>query len=262
MPNDRAPYSRVYHAIVDDPKFAAVYDDDRRLATWLRLLIVAEQAHPASAYIPTGTNRAAVTSLVDAGLIDLGSGSRFRIHGLDAERERRSEPGRIGAVARWSDSERNANAMRTHTSRIASPKHAAMPDETSIDETSRDEQDARTEHGPDPWDDPEGEAVAWLAKHGCALLPSSGYYRHLVVMVEHHGVNAVVGMFDRLATAGTHEGDVKGYIFGARDALDAKTRPKLGDLAKEERTEEIDAAHHRRLAATQRNLAELRGETA
>jgi hypothetical protein len=81
-------------------------------------------------------------------------------------------------------------------------------------------------------------------------------------MVEHHGVNAVVGMFDRLATAGTHEGDVKGYVFGARDALDAKTRPKLGDLAKEERTEEIDRSNRRSLERTQAYLAELRGETA
>jgi hypothetical protein len=131
-------YTRVYHSIVDDPKFATVYDDDRRLATWLRLLIVAEQAYPASANIPTGTNRAAVAALVAAGLIDLGTGPRYRIHGLAVERGRRSEAARQSANARWSQSERNANAMRTHSERIASPNATAMLDETRLDETSRD----------------------------------------------------------------------------------------------------------------------------
>ena len=31
-------YIRVYHTIVDDPKFADVYDDDRALSGWVRLL--------------------------------------------------------------------------------------------------------------------------------------------------------------------------------------------------------------------------------
>lgn len=87
--SDRAPYSRVYWSIVDDPKFADIYDDDRRLATWLRLLILADQSYPASAGIPLGTNQKALAALVDAGLVDRGTGNRFRIHGLDAERAKR-----------------------------------------------------------------------------------------------------------------------------------------------------------------------------
>jgi hypothetical protein len=130
-----APYSRIYHSIVDDAKFATVYDDDRRLATWLRLLIVAEQAHPASAYIPVGTSRAAVLALVDAGLIDLGTGSRYRIHGLDAERGRRSDAARVGGMAsgRSRAVEQPLNVRSTKTNL----------DETSKDETRRAEQSAR-----------------------------------------------------------------------------------------------------------------------
>jgi hypothetical protein len=109
-------YSRVYHSIVDDPKFATVYDHDRRLATWLRLLIVADQAFPASGVIPAGTNRAALQALVDVGLVDLGTGSRFRIHGLAAEREMRSQSARNAAASRW-QSERNAKAMLDETRR-------------------------------------------------------------------------------------------------------------------------------------------------
>ena len=120
------PYVRVYHGIVDDPKFATIYDDDRRLATWLRLLIVAEQAYPASAYIPAGTHRASVTALVDAGLIDLGTGSRFRVHGLASERAMRSHSARIAAAVRW-QSDSNASTRRER-------------DETRQDE---DKEDAR-----------------------------------------------------------------------------------------------------------------------
>ena len=251
------PYSRIYHSVEDDPKFSTVFDDDRLFATWVRLLIEADKAHPSTAHVPEGTSRSAVRALSDLGIVDLGTGSRYRIHGLDAERAARSDAARVGGLA----SGRSRSVEQSLNGRSTTLRTKTNLDETSKDETSKDEW-TRAEHGPDPWDDPEGEAVAWLAKHGCALLPSSGYYRHLVVMVEHHGVNAVVGMFDRLATAGTHEGDVKGYIFGARDALDAKTRPKLGDLAKEERTEEIDRSNRRSLERTQAYLAELRGETA
>lgn len=112
---------------------------------------------------------------------------------------------------------------------------------------------------PDPWNDPERDAVVWLSKHGCDIRPGNGYHRKLVTAVEVHGVNALVGMFDRLAEAGTKAGDVKGFLFGAIDALDARTRPNLADVAKAERADDTEAAHQRRLAATQRHLAELRG---
>jgi len=96
-----------------------------------------------------------------------------------------------------------------------------------------------------------------LAKHGCYLRPSSGYYRHIVLAVEHHGIDGVIGMLDRLAAAGTAQGDVRGYIFGASDALDARTRPRLADLAKAEREAEIENASQRELQRTTRIIEEL-----
>lgn len=129
------PYSRVYHSIVDDPKFADVFDDDRRLATWLRLLIVAEQAYPASGNIPIGTHRPTVVALAECGLIDLGTGSRYRVHGLEAERGRRSEQAREAGLA-----SARSRSQRTPVERPlnASPTNGRL-DETSIDETRRDE---------------------------------------------------------------------------------------------------------------------------
>ena len=153
MPSDRAPYSRIYHSIVDDPKFATVYDDDRRLATWLRLLIVAEQAHPASANIPHGTHRASVVALAEAGLIDLGTGARYRIHGLDSERQRRSDAARVGGLA----SGRSRAVEQPLNGGSLSDRPESNLAEQSRDETSKDEQSssARADRNDDGREDLE-----------------------------------------------------------------------------------------------------------
>jgi hypothetical protein len=89
--SERAAYSRVYWSIVDDPKFASIYDTDAHLAAWLRLLLIADQAHPASAHLPVTVRKSSVTELARVELIDLLPGGRYRVHGLDAERARRRE---------------------------------------------------------------------------------------------------------------------------------------------------------------------------
>lgn len=127
--SERAAYSRVYWSIIDDPRFVSVYDDDRHLATWLRLLLIADQAHPSSPHLPTGCRKASVAALVEAGLIVLGTGYRYRVHGLDAERERR----RVAATSRGPSgdrtvSKRGPNGIQTQGLRR---------DETRQDETKR-----------------------------------------------------------------------------------------------------------------------------
>lgn len=107
---------------------------------------------------------------------------------------------------------------------------------------------------------PEGEALSWLAAHGCAVRVGDGYHRQLVTAVENHGINAVVGMMDRLARAGTKHGDTKGYLYGAIDALNAAGRPKLAELEADERDDERDRAHRARLEQTRRYIEQLTGE--
>ena len=144
MPSAAAPYSRVYWGIVDDPKFASIYDNDRHLATWLRLLLIADQAHPASATLPSGVSRAAVVALSDAGLVSLGTGSRFRISGLDKERAKRSESARNAAALRW-ESERTAERMprRDETRRAKDRQDEQSTAEPSLDEQARENPDGR-----------------------------------------------------------------------------------------------------------------------
>lgn len=107
------------------------------------------------------------------------------------------------------------------------------------------------------WGEPEGPALTWLAQRGCAIRPGDGYHRHLVTATEHHGIQALLSMFERLEKGGMKRGDTKGYVFGAIDALNAKARPDLKALEAKERDEEERQAHRNRLEATKRRIAEL-----
>ena len=112
--------------------------------------------------------------------------------------------------------------------------------------------------GFDPrFDAPETDALVWLAKHGCDIRPGNGYHQKLVTATEVHGVNALIGMFDRLASAGTANGDIKGFLFGAIDALNARTRPKLVELDKEDAQDRAELSTRRKVEATKRRIHDL-----
>lgn len=143
------PYSRVYWEAIDDPKFAHVWDDDHALAAWLRLLVAADMSYPASATLYHGVRRPALKALTDAGLVDMQSGGRYRIHGLDKERTVRSRKASDAATTRWSDDmpphpasipASSADGMLTHSDRIPRrmPSQDSRRDEHSQDETRRD----------------------------------------------------------------------------------------------------------------------------
>lgn len=94
--SERAPYSRVYWSVMDDPKFDGVREDMRHFGSWTLLLIVADMAWPAPAFLPRSVPKASVSLLVETGLVDTLSGGRYRICGLDAERGRRRDAARTG----------------------------------------------------------------------------------------------------------------------------------------------------------------------
>ena len=87
--SERAPYSRVYWSVLQDPKFAGIRNDMRHFGSWTLLLLVADMAWPVPAFVPPTVPKASLTKLVEAGLIDLTGDGMFRVHGLDGERDRR-----------------------------------------------------------------------------------------------------------------------------------------------------------------------------
>jgi hypothetical protein len=118
--NDRR-YARFYYPefIRDYPE---VYTDDAAFATWMRLLATAEQMWPMTPELPRSVKPRPLARLTERGLVTT-DGVTFHVKGLDAERTRRSNAGRIGAAVRWDsdgNADGNANAMpstRTSTRR-------------------------------------------------------------------------------------------------------------------------------------------------
>jgi hypothetical protein len=93
-------YARVYHDLMDDPKFEAVYPDDHRFALWVRLLMAADASYPSPPTIPRRVNGSALAHLVGVGLIDLVPGDRYKVHGLARERADGARIGREGGLER------------------------------------------------------------------------------------------------------------------------------------------------------------------
>jgi hypothetical protein len=106
-------------------------------------------------------------------------------------------------------------------------------------------------------DEPEFPLVQWLAKHGSYVTPGNGYHRHLITAVERHGAPAILRMFDKLSRAGVVDGDTKGFVFGATDALNPRPNLKAVDAADAEDSARRD--YDRRVERTKQQIAELRG---
>jgi hypothetical protein len=241
MPAD--PYARVYFRFIDD--HPAVYQDDRLLAPWLRLLIAAEGAYPASASVPRWCKKATIERLAKEGVIDILPGDRYRIHGLAKERERRTKQARDAANTRWgrqdADASDDSNAEPDADAYAVAPEDASEPnmldetrrDETSKDKTSRAAQRARG--GPDAdasEEEPEFPARQWLAQHGVSLREGNGFHQALILVTERFGIEAVLAGLEELSASGVQDGDDKGFVFGLKDALFRGARIEAQDEAR------------------------------
>lgn len=101
-------YVRVYHTVIDDPKFADVYGDDRTFAWWVRLLITADQAFPASAPLPRRLPDDVLAKLVEVDLIRPATNDHYTVAGMRKEREARQSHQSRAGQARANGAVRNA----------------------------------------------------------------------------------------------------------------------------------------------------------
>jgi hypothetical protein len=216
------PYVKVYYSIVDDPKFATIYDDDAALAAWLRLLLVADGTYPAPAPLPHGTKPRVVERLSDAGLIDLLPGHRYRVHGLASEREKRSDAARAAAVVRW-QSERNADALPTHSEPNASPLRSTPSNSTPLRSNAREADPVETYHlltGRPP----KKATITWLDE-----------------LANDHGAERVCRV---MAEIWTEKADLSSFIGDVQAELVMFTRKKNREA--EEARRKADAEYARR----------------
>jgi hypothetical protein len=114
-------YARVYHEIVDDPKFRRVYHDSAALGTWLRMLLIADQMYPNTAPMPEETDE--VRLLIRCGLITKRPGNRYIVTGLEREREMRSQYGRNAAAVRWQSGSNASKAKQSKAKQEHDGKH-------------------------------------------------------------------------------------------------------------------------------------------
>ncbi len=143
MTGQSNPYARVYYSVIDDPRFAGIYDDDACFAAWVRLLLLADATWPASPPVPARCKPGAFRKLVAAGLVDEMPGHRYRIHGLNKERSNRADAAARAANKRWHGGNscvRNADASTKFM--LAKPSQAepsqAEPSNGSIEQKEND----------------------------------------------------------------------------------------------------------------------------
>lgn len=102
-----AEYSRIYWTIVDDQKFAEVYEDDRRWAAYVRLLMAAEATYPSAAPIPRWLADDVLAYLCEVRIVEVVRGQSYRIVGLQTEREGRISGRAVGGTVRANQAERD-----------------------------------------------------------------------------------------------------------------------------------------------------------
>ncbi len=119
------PYVRVYYRALRDEKFQSL--TNAAWGHWVRLLVIADGMHPASAPLPRWTEEAALSELVAANIVDMDGAEFYRIHGLEAERAQRSELAAIGGKARTSGAQRDASGRLLPSSGLPARSSLSEP---------------------------------------------------------------------------------------------------------------------------------------
>lgn len=206
------PYSRVYWRIAEDPRFASIYPDERHLGTWLRLLMLADAMYPTAAPVPATARAVSVAALVDCGLIQLIPGGLYRVHGLAAERERRSRTGTPEVPDR---NPTGSPAVPDRTPTGTPPEPNGNLARAGVAELSRDEQsqaETRTARAPDPAD------VYWTLT---GRYPTDKVLGWVDELSSQYGVEAVTRA---LATAHTNDRSAATLLGRTTDLLRAEAR--------------------------------------
>jgi hypothetical protein len=123
--SDYRPFARFYYVdfLRDYPQIAR---DNDALATYLRLLAIADAMYPAVPEVPRSEKAVHVRKLVEATLVKLVPPYGFQIKGMEVDRGRRYERARTAASTRWGTATGNAvsNAPSTATGNaISVPVH-------------------------------------------------------------------------------------------------------------------------------------------
>lgn len=227
MPDERdwseSDYSRLYHSILADPKFATVYPDDRAWALYTRLLMAADAAWPTRVALPRSAGKYAIGVLLEAGVIAL-TGDLVTIPALAKERAHRYGKKGTGRLRYPSDSPPKPEPDRSDVGEdsespvddsesVGGPRaHVRSPSPSDSISDSMKQDRAR--------DDPEWPVLSYLASVGAAVDPNgNGIHRKVIDLVRRRGAPAVMAALEE-----SHRNDPKAsgrqLVFGAENSLD------------------------------------------
>ena len=101
------PYVTIERTVVDDERLADIYPDNAAFGAYVKLLIAANAAWPASAELPSWCPAEVIAMLEKVAVVNV-TGDRFRVLEMDskriANRERASAAGKAsGESGRWKD---------------------------------------------------------------------------------------------------------------------------------------------------------------
>ena len=124
---DSRHFVKVYRGILRDPKFVEVRSDRACLGTWLLLLLEADAFWPDPASLPRWAEQDHIDLLERVGLVIVEADDRYRIKGLDAERNAQRTKASHAAQSRWHSAEHGASNAPSDAPSIA-PVMPTRPD--------------------------------------------------------------------------------------------------------------------------------------
>lgn len=240
--------------------YQSVWDNDRLLATWLRLFALADKLWPSPAEMPRGVSTAAVKHLTDVGLIEQLPMHRYRVRGLDARRQRTAEAARNAADKRWGNADSNASGNADEM-----PKAMPRTDTGARPQSASGSKFSPTVEIEDLRATPAGRIlrlVTDLTHRDFGFTPGSRPWTTLFDDVEALGADAVEAAYRATVAAADRPLDAAGVIFGGHKRLypiPSAPRPTPADT-QAEREAAARAAQDRRVERTRRDLAQMRGE--
>lgn len=243
------PYSRIYHSVKDDERFAHVYPCDECWSLWSRLLIEADAAYPSPAPIPRSARKRPLAQLVKDGLVELLPHDLYRIHGMKAERDQRSESGRSGGIASGRSRAPKAIVERTPQQPLNGQPERNEREETRRDEKNKTETSSARLEVVDGLgtEDAEWPVMVWLANQKAFIEPNGGrLHQRVSRLVDKHGAQKVIRTMAELG-----EGlEANQYVLGADNALNPIPSARRLSPAEQKAQEIADAR-----AAAQRKMA-------
>lgn len=221
--------------------FTEIWDDDRALATWVRLFALADKQWPSPAEMPRGARASVVKKLVECGLVILLPNHRYGIRGLDAQRKRKSEQAKAAAAARYADSNAPSSAdiapaAMPHTGTGARPRSGSGPSSDSSGELG-----VQGEEGPDALNAyysltgrfPTGRVKDWLEELAKSYSDAAVERELAAQMIADRSLNTLLSRTENALAREAHESE-KRRQDAARKAAEAE-RKRIEAMPEEQR---------------------------